>query len=141
VSLEVLLIPLGLAAIAAIREAQSTDLCERCRPTRITDQSLLRAALSQLGAEKVTEFEGRITGSIGPETFTFQRVSSVFLGRIDKGSEDQTGAFLADVDRETGRIVQDRSVNEVRARASQLGLTLIQERSSDGTVQLVFEQA
>lgn len=140
-SLEVLLIPLGLAAIAAIREAQSTDLCERCRPTRITDQSLLRAALAQLGAEKLTESEGRVTGTLGSDTFTFQRVTSVFLGRIDRGSEDRTNTFLADVDRATGRIVQDRSVEDVRARASQLGLTLIQERATDGTVQLVFEQA
>lgn len=49
-SLEVLLIPLGIAAIAAIREAKSTDLCEKCKTTRITDQQLLEDALVAMGA-------------------------------------------------------------------------------------------
>lgn len=138
-SLEILLLPLGIAAVAAIRQARSTDLCEKCKTTRITDQGLLVEALRAMGATKIRESEGRLTASTSYGPVTFQRVGTLFLGRVDK-SEEKTQSMLADLDVNVGRITQFHTVESVRRQAQAMGMVLIEERSEDGTVQLVFEQ-
>lgn len=139
-SIEVLLIPLGIAAIAAIKEARSTDLCERCKTTRITDQALLLQGLAAIGVVDVIQTEGRVTGRSIYGPITFQKVGELFLGRVDSGTDLETAALLVGVEQAIGRIAQHRSIVQIRQRASELGMTLIEERSEDGSVQFVFEQ-
>lgn len=140
-SLEVLLIPIGIAAFAAWRESRSTDLCEKCKTTRITDQGLLRQALDAIGATNLSESDGRITGRSSHGHITFQRVGEVFLGRVDKMDQTVTSVLLAEVEAAVGVITQTLSVNRIRQRASELGLNLIEETNDNGTIQFVFEQA
>ncbi|PPF53359.1 hypothetical protein C5B94_09925 [Clavibacter michiganensis] len=140
-SLEVLLIPLGIAAYAAWREASSTDLCESCKSTRITEQGLLVDALSALGAVRITQAEGRVTGHIGANSFTFQRVGEIFLGRIDGAADTVTLDFLHHLERQVGGIVQARNIETVRVRAAEMGMTLISEVAEDGSVRMIFEEA
>jgi hypothetical protein len=140
-SLEVLLIPLGIAAYAAWREASSTDLCEKCRSTRITDQVLLVTALDSLGATGVSQIEGRVIGRIGANAFTFQRVGEIFVGRIDGAADAITLDFLQHLEQRVGSVVQARNIEIVRARAAEMGMTLVSEIAEDGSVQLVFEEA
>ncbi|MEC5180529.1 hypothetical protein RCH07_001882 [Arthrobacter sp. CG_A4] len=139
-SLEVLLIPIGIAAIAAIRQARSTDLCEKCKTTRIKDQQLLHDALIATGATHLSMGDGRITGHSPYGRVTFQLVGDVFLGRVD-GSDEATTAMLAALDTSVGGLLQQRTVDSLRTRAAEMGLTLITQTSSNGDVQLVFEQA
>ncbi|RJT97358.1 hypothetical protein D6T65_13435 [Arthrobacter frigidicola] len=138
-SLEILLLPLGIAAVAAIKQARSTDLCEKCRTTRITDQGLLVAALRAMGATEIMETEGRLSARTAYGPVTFQRVGSVFLGRVDK-AEAETPHMLAELDVKVGHITQIHTIENVRRQAAAMGMVLIEERSEDGTVQLVFEQ-
>lgn len=138
-SVEVLLIPIGIAAFAAWRESRSTDLCEKCKTTRITDQRLLVEALMMIGASHLHVAEGRITGQTRYGPITFQRVGEVFLGRVDKADEQTTSAMLTELERAVGSVTQAKSVARIRERAAQLGLTLVTERAQDGNVQLVFE--
>jgi hypothetical protein len=140
-SLEVLLIPLGIAAFAALKEARSTDLCEKCKATRIKDQDLLVAALESLGATSLTMADGRVTAQLPHGHVTFQRVGEAFLGRVDKANESATTAMLADVQSAAGAIAQRRSVESIQQRAAELGLILMTRQDEDGSVQLVFEQA
>jgi len=140
-SLEVLLIPIGIAAFAAWRESQSTDLCEKCKTTRITDQGLLKEALVEIGATNLSEGDGRITGQSPYGRITFQRVGQVFLGRVDKADAGVTSSMLGQVEAAVGTITQIRSVDRIRQRAAELGLILLTETAENGTVQFVFEQA
>lgn len=140
-SLEVLLIPLGIAAIAAIREARSTDLCEKCKNTRITDASLLVEVLERMGATNLVVTDSRITATTSYGPATFQMVGNLFLGRVDGSVQALTEAMLAQVDSTLGNISQARSVERIRERAAEMGLVLLTEHADDGTVQLVFEQA
>lgn len=139
-SLEVLLIPAGIAVIAALKEARSSDLCEKCKTTRITDQQLLTEALAAIGAADMKVHEGRVTGlsSLGP--FTFQRIGEVFLGRVDK-NESQTEVLLSQLDQAAGAILQHRTVENVRAQAAAMGMKLITQQAVDGNIELVFEEA
>jgi hypothetical protein len=141
VSLEVLLIPLGIAAYAAWRESSSTDLCEKCKSTRITDQALLVESVMSLGAVEVIEADGRVTGRIAANTFTFQRIGEIYVGRIDGAAEDVTLDFLAHLEARVGKIVQAQNVETIRARANEMGMTLVSQTAEDGSVQLVFEEA
>lgn len=139
-SVELLLIPLGIAAVAAIREARSTDLCEKCRATRIKDTSLLLDALERAGVtDVIANNEDRVIGRSAHGTVTFQRVGETFLGRVD-GNEQATVTLLADLDRHVGLLVQEQNVRLVRERAATLGYRLITEQDDDGAVRLVFEE-
>lgn len=140
-SLEVLLIPIGIAAIAAIREARSTDLCEKCRTTRITDQALLREALLTMGATGLSVAEGRITGNSPYGRITFQRVGEVFLGRVDDAEDSTTTDMLAALDISVGIVLQQRTVSSLQQRAKDMGMVLVSQTAANGEVQLVFEQA
>lgn len=140
-SLEVLLIPLGIAAIAAIREARSTDLCEKCKTTRITDQQLLQDGLLAMGASDLSVTEGRITGNSPYGRITFQRIGEVFLGRVDAASSEATDNMLAALDMSVGGLLQQRTIASLHARAAEMGMVLVSQTAANGEVQLVFEQA
>ncbi|MFJ5695909.1 hypothetical protein ACIP9X_18925 [Arthrobacter sp. NPDC093125] len=140
-SLEVLLIPIGIAAIAAIREARSTDLCEKCKTTRIIDQTLLQEALLAMGATGLSVAEGRITGNSPYGRITFQRIGEVFLGRVDNAEDSITTDMLAALDISVGIVLQQRTVSSLQQRARDMGMVLVSQTASNGEVQLVFEQA
>ncbi|MFR9751466.1 hypothetical protein ACL02S_10560 [Nocardia sp. 004] len=138
-SVELLLIPLGIAAAAAWRESRNTDLCQKCKTTRITDHTLLIEALHVLGARDIVHTEDTVTAVTQLGAATFQRVGEVFLGRIDD-DEQATDTMLADLEHAVGRVLQARNVAVVRQHARELGLRLVTEHATDGTVQLVFEE-
>lgn len=139
-SLEVLLIPLGIAAIAAIKEAKSTDLCEKCKTTRVTDQQLLQDALVSMGVTNLIVAEGRVTGDSPYGSITFQRIGETFLGRVDN-DESQTAHLLAALDMSVGTLLQQRTVANLHARAAEMGMVLVSHTTANGDVQLVFEEA
>lgn len=144
VSVEVLLVPLGIAAFGAVstamREARSKELCEKCKATRITDPEILRQSLDRMGV-MITHDEGgriRATGRWGP--LTFQKVGDIYLGRVDGNDTNATRAMLTELDSHVGRIAQLRTAAIVEQRAMDLGFRLIQQRDEDGVLSYVFEE-
>jgi hypothetical protein len=140
-SLEVLLIPIGIAAIAAIREAGSTDLCEKCKTTRIADQQLLQDALTAMGATDLSVAQDRLTGNSPYGRITFQRIGEVFLGRVDNAEDATTANMLAALDMSVGGLLQQRTIASLHTRAAEMGMVLVSQTAANGEVQLVFEQA
>jgi hypothetical protein len=139
-SVEFILIPLGIALVAAWREARSNDLCEKCRATAITNQRLLVDALHELDATDLVEEDDRVTATTAFGPVTFQKVGDVFLGRVDTASEEATATMLTGLQGAVGMVLQQRSAERLRARASELGLRLIEDRAADGEIRLVFEE-
>jgi hypothetical protein len=141
-SIELLLIPVGLAAYAALKEHRRTDLCEGCKQTRVVQPELLVRALERLGATDIV-IDGQVIAAQSVRgSLRFQLIEGLFLGRVDNGSEEETQRLLADLDSAVGEIVQSDKVEEMRTRAAQLGLRLVgEEVADDGTVQLIFEEA
>jgi hypothetical protein len=138
-SLELLLIPVGMAAYTAWKEGSSTALCEKCRTTRITDRELLLAALARMGVTSAQGDNNRLSAMSPYGALTFQRIGEVFLGRVDGAAEESTLAMLTELEESAGLVVQERTVTQLRQRALEMGLTLVTEKAEDGTVQLVFE--
>jgi hypothetical protein len=143
VSLEVLLIPIGIAAFAAWRgsQDQSADKNEQLLATRITDEDLLMEALHAVGATKVKAADGRVTGHTTVGDVSFERLGDNFHGRVKNGTAESTTQLLGEIEVAVGGIVQARSAERIRQRATELGLVLITEQSDDGTLQFVFEEA
>lgn len=139
-SLEVLLVPIGIAAIAAIREASSADKFEKFMITRISDQQLLQDSLLSMGVTDLSAADGRVTGNSVYGRITFQRIGQTFHGRVDN-DETQTNNMLAAVDMSVGVLLQQRTVASLHARASELGMVLVSQTAANGEVQLVFEEA
>lgn len=124
-SIEVLLIPAGIAAYSAIhslvREARSEDLCEKCRATRVTDIEVARAALATMGAVITLTDTGRLQATSSWGELTFQKVGDVVLGRVDNADEPTTLAMLSEFDAAVGRVMQARTAQIVVERARALG--------------------
>jgi hypothetical protein len=141
-SIELLLIPLGMAALSALKEHRRTDLCEGCRQTRLTDVTLVIRALQELGATHIVSDGNVVTARSPRGQLRLQLIQGIFLGRVDGGTEAENLQLASDVDEAAGRLVQADKVEEMRTRAAQLGLVLVGEDvADDGTVQLVFEEA
>lgn len=143
-SIEVLLIPLGIAAYGAVstlvNEARSTDLCEKCKSTRIIDPNLLRDSLARMGAT-ITQDNGNRILAKGPSgMLTFQKVGDIFLGRVDGNDETATQSMISELDHTVGRVAQDRTAKLVLERAKELGFRLIEQREDEGTMNYVFEE-
>ena len=136
-----MLIPIAIAGIAAIKEARSTDLCEKCKTTRISDQQSLVKALIRLGATQISEVTGRVTCNSSFGQLTFQQVNNVFLGRVDNGSEAENLEMLAVVDTEFGAVVQLETAEHAKDYAKANGLKVVSENWVDGNLQLLFEEA
>lgn len=138
-SLEVLLIPLGIAAIAAIREVNNSSQYESYKPTRITDQDLLQDSLRSMGATDIRANDGQVTADSAYGRITFQRLDEVFFGRVNN-DENQTNNLLAALDMSVGALLQQRTIDALHARASEMGMVLVSQTASNGDIQLVFEE-
>src|SRR4051794_36769890 len=66
-SVEVLLIPLGIAAYGALatwaKESRSVDLCEKCKATRVMQTPILVEALTAMSVVITSQTEDRVTGT------------------------------------------------------------------------------
>ena len=143
-SIEVLLIPAGIAAYSAIhslvREARSEDLCEKCRTTRVTQIDVAHDALLDMGARITHYGTDRLQVASRWGELTFQKVGDVILGRVDGAHETTTLAMLSEFDRSVGRVMQARTARIVVDRARELGFRLIEQREDDGSLNYVFEE-
>jgi len=143
-SIEVLLIPLGIAAAGAvgsmIREGLSKDLCEKCKTTRIVDPELLIEALARMGATILNHTGTRVLADGPWGAMTFQKIGDTFLGRVDADYEGATAEMLTSLDQYAGLAVQSRTAALALARAEELGFRLIEQREEDGTLNYVFEE-
>lgn len=144
-SVEILLIPLGIAAYGAVatmmKEARSTDLCEKCKATRIMQLPILIEALTAIGVQITVQTEDRLTGTSQWGTVTFQKVGDLFLGRVDGNDENATQCMLAALDTEVGHIAQLKTADLVMERAKELGFRLIEQKDENGALNYVFEES
>jgi hypothetical protein len=139
VSLEILLLPAGMAAVAAIRQARDSSLCEGCKATNIAGKSILLSALARLGAVITAETEDRVEGKLAGNNFVFQKMGDAFLGKTLSESEMTTEELLSKVQEEAGFVFQEMTVQKVREQANALGLTLVTEAQQNGEIRMVFE--
>lgn len=140
-SVELLLIPVGLAAIAAIKAARTDDESSvvELQETRVTDLGLLVEALSTIGAQQIRQTETGVAATSPWGDLTFEEAGPVFAGRVD-GDVQGSAEMLRHLDAAAGRIMQQRTAQRAIEQAEALGFRLIQQTEEDGTLNYVFEE-
>ena len=142
-SIGALLIPLGMALIGAVTSA-ATKLEEQGRteltPIRVSDPQLVAAALESLGATNVAVEEHLVTATTATGVIRFERVGQVFAGVLLGAPQEVSARVAADVEAAAGRLAQARTAELAKAQAAELGFTLIEERTEQGTINYVFEE-
>jgi hypothetical protein len=128
-----------MAAVAAIRQARDSSLCEGCKATNIAGKSILLSALARLGAVITEETDDRVEGNLAGNNFVFQKMGEAFLGKTLSESEMTTEELLSKVQEEAGFVFQEMTVQKVREQANALGLTLVTEAQQNGEIRMVFE--
>ncbi|WP_227457532.1 hypothetical protein ACN263_01795 [Micromonospora sp. WMMD729] len=143
-SVSLILVPLAVATVAAVRGATASR-DERGRvicqvQTRMRDETLLSAALRETNAV-VTADHQEIVASWGRVQATFQRGPDAVWSAHLTGDVDEQGAvdIVRAIDAEYGRQVQRAVLERLRERAPAAGLRLESETvAEDASVRMVF---
>ncbi|WP_026373083.1 hypothetical protein [Agrococcus lahaulensis] len=140
-SVELVLIPIGIAAVAARRMARASSLCERCRATIVADRTLVVEALTVLDWQILDQGNEFVCARTPWGPSLFRQIGEVYLARVDGASDEVTLEMIKVFDAAAGRIAQMRGVQRAMQQATEMGLRLIEQRDEGGQVRLVFEEA
>ena len=141
-SLEIILVPLALAAYGSWKarsmEKDNVLLVE----TRLKDSALLTLALHAMGGTSVEVNGGVVQAVIGNRKVSFRSDSSgVLTAHVDTKDQDEAISLLLEVDRQYGLQVQVAVVERVKQRVSGLGMNIVSQIiSEDGSINMVLEE-
>lgn len=140
-SLEVLIIPLGMWAWSSARQALRSEEAVDAIDLRISDSGLLSRALDALGAEHSEPVDGVVTVAHRGFMFSIHIGEGGLTAVSAQAARQELLAVVEEAEEAAGRILQAEKVEELRLRAAQLGMRLIgEEITSDGAVELLFEE-
>ena len=141
-SLEIILVPLAIAAYGSWKarsmEKDNVLLVE----TRLKDSALLALALHAMGGTSVEVNGGVVQAVIGNRKVSFRSDSSgVLTAHVDTKDQDEAISLLLEVDRQYGLQVQVAVVERVKQRVSGLGMNIVSQiTSEDGSINMVLEE-
>jgi hypothetical protein len=142
-SIEILLIPIAIAAAGAIKARRENRQGERVLSvaTRARDEALLRRALDNYGCRNVLH-DGRIEATSDGRTLMFApsedgAFEAVFFGDVD---EEMARQFVDDLEHEYGRVVQADTYSRLVHEATNYGFSLeAEEIDADNTIVLTLK--
>jgi hypothetical protein len=141
-SLEIILVPLAIAAYGSWKarsmEKDNVLLVE----TRLKDSAILAATLHSMGGTSVSVDEGVVRAIIGNRSVSFQSDSNgVLTAHVDTKDQEEAISLLLEVDRQYGIQVQAAVVERVKQRAGSLGMNVISQiKGEDGSVNMILEE-
>ena len=141
-SLEIILVPLAIAAYGSWKarsmEKDNVLLVE----TRLKDSALLTMALHAMGGTSVEVDGGVVRAVIGNRKVSFRSDSSgVLTAHVDTKDQDEAISLLLEVDKQYGIQVQAAVVERVKQRAGGLGMNFVsQVTSEDGSINIILEE-
>ena len=141
-SLEIILVPLAVAAYGSWKarsmERDNVLLVE----TRLKDTQLLTQALEAMGGVLVKVDGSKVSAEIGARKVSFSPDSQgVLTAHVDTKNQEEAISLLLEVDRQYGVQVQTAVVEKVKQRASGLGMDLVSQIvSDDGAINIVLEE-
>jgi hypothetical protein len=141
-SLEIILVPLAIAAYGSWKarsmEKDNVLLVE----TRLKDPALLALALHAMGGTSIEVDGGVVQAVIGNRKLSFRSDSSgVLTAHVDTKDQDEAVSLLLEVDKQYGFQVQEAVVARVKQRASGLGMNIVSQiTSEDGSINMVLEE-
>ena len=141
-SLEIILVPLAIAAYGSWKarsmEKDNVLLVE----TRLKDSALLTMALHAMGGTSVEVDGGVVRAVLGNRKVSFRSDSSgVLTAHVDTKDQDEAISLLLEVDKQYGIQVQAAVIERVKQRAGGLGMNIVSQiTSEDGSINIILEE-
>lgn len=141
-SLEIILVPLAVAAYGSWKarsmERDNVLLVE----TRLKDTRLLAQALEAMGGVSIRVEGSKVSAQIGARKLSFSPDSQgVLTAHVDTKDQEEAISLLLEVDRQYGVQVQTAVVEKVNQRASDLGMEIVSQLTTDdGAINIVLEE-
>ncbi|MBW9205346.1 hypothetical protein KV097_05260 [Mumia sp. zg.B17] len=145
-SLEILLIPLAMAAVGAAKAAiddgpRGLGPRELTVRSRLSDGSLVAGALADLDATVSVTSPDEIRASFDARALSLDRNDEgLWVARFDETwTEEEALGLVTDLDAAYGVCVQREVVRKIRERAPAAGLSIAEESVDDDAVTLVLD--
>jgi len=141
-SLEIILVPLAIAAYGSWKARSMEKDNVLMVETRLKDSALLAMAIQAMGGTSVEIDGGVVQAVVGNRKVSFRSDSSgVLTAHVDTKNQDEATALLLEVDKQYGIQVQAAVVERVKQRAGGLGMNFIsQVTSADGSINIILEE-
>jgi hypothetical protein len=141
-SLEIILVPLAIAAYGSWKARSMAKDNVLIVETRLTDSAILAATLHSMGGTSVNVDEGVVRAIVGNRNVSFQSDSNGLLtAHVDTKDQEEAISLLLEVDRQYGIQVQAAVVERVKQRAGSLGMNVISQiKGEDGSVNMILEE-
>ena len=134
-SIEIVLLPLAIAAVSAWQAKRDADEAGRqvvSVGTRMRNEEILQAAIADSGAT-VTRDESGIVADWGSSQARFTRnVDGIWAVHLAGDTDlDEATALVRTIDAAYGRRVQQEVLSRLRQRAPEVGMTVESETVED----------
>jgi hypothetical protein len=141
-SLEIILVPLAIAAYGSWKARSMAKDNVLIVETRLKDSAILAATLHSMGGTSVNVDEGVVRAIVGNRNVSFQSDSNGLLtAHVDTKDQEEAISLLLEVDRQYGIQVQAAVVERVKQRAGSLGMNVISQiKGEDGSVNMILEE-
>ncbi len=144
-SVEILLIPMAMAAVAAWSARGETATAHTCLVgTRMRDRELLKQALESLGAEVREDDKASLRAAFSDTTLQFAwNEDGIATAHVDDDDLARAEEVIRMIDTEYAALVQARVYERLQQRVERLGIRVESEQVGDDnsiTLVLAMEQ-
>ena len=141
-SLEIILVPLAIAAYGSWKARSMEKDNVLMVETRLKDSALLAMAIQAMGGTSVEVDGGVVRAVIGNRKVSFRSDSSgVLTAHVDTKDQDEAISLLLEVDKQYGIQVQAAVIERVKQRAGGLGMNIVSQiTSEDGSINIILEE-
>ena len=141
-SLEIILVPLAIAAYGSWKARSMEKDNVLMVETRLKDSALLAMAIQAMGGTSVEVDGGVVQAEVGNRKVSFRSDSSgILTAHVDTKNQDEATSLLLEVDKQYGIQVQAAVVERVKQRAGGLGMNFVsQVTGEDGSINIILEE-
>ena len=141
-SLEIILVPLAIAAYGSWKARSMEKDNVLMVETRLKDSALLAMAIQAMGGTSVEVDGGVVQAVVGNRKVSFRSDSSgILTAHVDTKNQDEATSLLLEVDKQYGIQVQAAVVERVKQRAGGLGMNFVsQVTGEDGSINIILEE-
>lgn len=141
-SIEIILIPLAVAAYGSWKARSMEKENVLFVETRLKDPELLALAIQSMGGSSIVVEGSNLKAVIGERKISFQPdPQGVLVAHLDTKDKDEAVKLLLEVDKQYGYQVQSAVVKRIKERADGLGMNVVSQTSSDdGSINIILEE-
>jgi hypothetical protein len=141
-SIEIILVPLAVAAYGSWKARSIQKENVLVVETRLKDSKLLAQALGAMGGSSIEIDGSKVEAVISKRRVSFSpNIEGILTAHVDTNDKDEAIGLLVEVDRQYGLQVQTAVLQRVKDRADRLGMNIVSQiKDDDGSVSILLEE-